>query len=91
MDPLNHRAGYVDGSSIQRGPCRLATGNFENWELWKRDLLRFGNQILVAVLVTLQYFVILVSRNAVKNCIFGEKWGGGHACIKFSHLFRFHQ
>ena len=39
------------------------------------DFLRFGHQVLVAVLVTLQVLATLWSRNAVRNCICGEKLG----------------
>ena len=35
---------------------------------------RFGHQMLVAVLVTMQDLITLESMNAVKNCICGEKW-----------------
>ena len=41
-------------------------------ELWKCDFLRFGHQILVAVLGTLQDLVTLWSTSAVRNWICGD-------------------
>ena len=64
------RAIHLEGSE------RIGPGKFWKLKLWKYDFLRFGHQILVTVLVTLQDLLTLWPRNAVRNCVCGKKWGG---------------
>ena len=59
--------------SIWRCLSRLVSGNFIKLELWKFPTTWSSN--FSSVLVTLQDLVTLWSRNAIKNCICGEKWG----------------
>ena len=63
------RAIHLEGSE------RIGPGKFWKLKLWKCDFLRFGHQILVTVLVTLQDLVTLWPKNAVRNCVCGKKWG----------------